>query len=328
MKVFLHIGCHKTGTTALQDFAMSNRQHLLDNGIFYPGFDLVGMSPMRSHWLYFNDLCKPVEKRKFTDPKAFLISAREKAKAHGCDILLSSEALFRYRPHMVEMVCDLLKEVFAGDEIIVACALRPQVQLADSLYRNAYRMYLHQPPAFKRWLSEKDAHFQYETVVSSFVQKLDATPLLLPYTKETRSDILLSYIRAMGVDPSAMEAPPRQKNPSLDVIDCLAKRRVLGEKGGVKRSKAFNEFVFSHPQRSNYTFMTPKFRAMLEERVRPGNQKLIGMVPSLASALGDGTSDMELNPVDDTCRQMARARAAEFLENRRQRKLAKAAASN
>lgn len=38
MEVILHIGTHKTGSSAIQSFLATNRTHLLDKGIYYPIF--------------------------------------------------------------------------------------------------------------------------------------------------------------------------------------------------------------------------------------------------------------------------------------------------
>ncbi|WP_027179770.1 hypothetical protein [Maridesulfovibrio bastinii] len=37
MKCFLHIGLHKTGTTAIQRFSFENKDYLLEKGYDYPG---------------------------------------------------------------------------------------------------------------------------------------------------------------------------------------------------------------------------------------------------------------------------------------------------
>ena len=37
--LYLHIGKHKTGTTALQDFMAMNRNELKKLGVLYPGID-------------------------------------------------------------------------------------------------------------------------------------------------------------------------------------------------------------------------------------------------------------------------------------------------
>ena len=36
MRLILHIGTHKTGTSSLQLFCRNNRKALLEHGIFYP----------------------------------------------------------------------------------------------------------------------------------------------------------------------------------------------------------------------------------------------------------------------------------------------------
>ena len=46
MKLILHIGSEKTGTTAIQRFFKKNRERLIQNGIYYP---LAPMVPDGNH---------------------------------------------------------------------------------------------------------------------------------------------------------------------------------------------------------------------------------------------------------------------------------------
>lgn len=49
MTLFLHIGSHKTGTTAIQDFASMNAGWRAGRGLLYPGYELIGGKRERSH---------------------------------------------------------------------------------------------------------------------------------------------------------------------------------------------------------------------------------------------------------------------------------------
>ena len=48
-KLFLHVGSHKTGTTAIQRFAYLNRSTLRAKGFWYPDFYPIDKSNIKAH---------------------------------------------------------------------------------------------------------------------------------------------------------------------------------------------------------------------------------------------------------------------------------------
>jgi len=42
MTLIVHIGSHKTGTTAIQRFAASHRATLRERGLWYPSYEEIG----------------------------------------------------------------------------------------------------------------------------------------------------------------------------------------------------------------------------------------------------------------------------------------------
>ena len=49
VKIFVHIGTHKTGTTSIQKFARSNEEKLKMKGFFYPGYSILGKKEHYGH---------------------------------------------------------------------------------------------------------------------------------------------------------------------------------------------------------------------------------------------------------------------------------------
>ena len=113
--VVLHVGPHKTGTTALQRFWQENREHLARDGILYPG-------PGDAHHRLAHDLLG-------WPPKKF---DREKllktcATWPGDMIILSSEDFSFFDVDQFRRLCELL----GGNDIRVAYFLR---RIPDALY--------------------------------------------------------------------------------------------------------------------------------------------------------------------------------------------------
>jgi hypothetical protein len=107
MKVCQHIGSHKTGNTAIQDFASSNYSWLVDIGLLHPSLYVVDC------------LAKNVDSRRNIDPKistsfnnfAFKnpISTNYSFLDRECEKSFSTnmngnEALLEYAPHMSDLL--------------------------------------------------------------------------------------------------------------------------------------------------------------------------------------------------------------------------------
>ena len=54
MKIIIHMGLHKTGSTSFQNFLHSNRKALINFGILYPDID----NNEESHWQLPNQLIR------------------------------------------------------------------------------------------------------------------------------------------------------------------------------------------------------------------------------------------------------------------------------
>ena len=119
MKAYLHIGSHKTGTTALQSFALANRDWLAGRGLLYPGYDLIGGARSRSHLNMMAALSEDRVMPETSDPVRLLRAARQAAEERRCNLLFSAESLFRFGPAKIEKVCAALNEL-EGMKIVEA----------------------------------------------------------------------------------------------------------------------------------------------------------------------------------------------------------------
>jgi hypothetical protein len=164
-KLVLHIGTHKTGTTAIQKVFAANRSRLANYGIIYPDFGLqqvkrntVGrraLSNIRDclaqrgillpgfegsaahHSLLASWVDLPVDQPS-TLPVQTLLADLSRAHADSNrTVILSSEEFSRARGGCTGQGPDLraIRKYLAGfDEIQVVCLLRHQVPFLQSLY--------------------------------------------------------------------------------------------------------------------------------------------------------------------------------------------------
>ncbi|MDB6455123.1 hypothetical protein [Falsirhodobacter sp. 20TX0035] len=113
--ILLHVGPHKTGTTALQRFWQENRDHLARNGVLYPGQD-------DAHHALAHDLLG-WKVRKFDRDKLLAACAEIE-----CDtVILSSEDFSFLNTDQLRRLRNLLE----GHEVRVVYFLR---RIPDALY--------------------------------------------------------------------------------------------------------------------------------------------------------------------------------------------------
>lgn len=112
MRVILHIGAPKTGTSAIQYFLHQNRQRLQKYGFYYPqhNFDKNNVSGGHA------DFGAAISNDRYDDAQALVQRWLKEAVQASCDLLLSAEAMYR-RPEIVA-------ELFKNHEIKVLAYFR------------------------------------------------------------------------------------------------------------------------------------------------------------------------------------------------------------
>lgn len=195
-KVFLHIGRHKSGTTALQKFFQENSSFLERHGIYYPK---SGRKNNVAHHELANIL-RPRSKRLKEAKK--LKERFDKEVAPYDKILVSSEAL----QNIANL--KLLKEFFDGYEIVVICYFREILDYQQSSYAQKvqassyfgdFETYANNNNVnyfefYKKWLkfSKRKLHVSYfnrqsllkEDIVVDFLMHLGIDSLPIGYSSE------------------------------------------------------------------------------------------------------------------------------------------------
>lgn len=134
-RIYIHIGAHKTATTALQKFCWEQRKVLAENDIFYPDSNIYHFG---HHRLAF-------ALKKLRDPKKGDIpDFKEEIRALRCaidescqsNILISSEAFFVSNRNSLKMLRDELFDL----EVNIIAVVRRQDNYLLSLYNQNARM--------------------------------------------------------------------------------------------------------------------------------------------------------------------------------------------
>lgn len=148
-RCILHIGWHKTGTTALQDYLHAHAPSLRTHGVFYPTFDrnhsaflpsavLADAEPSYAEW--FVPPFKGYEASDKREAGALITSRilREFAESDATTIVLSAEDLCLLDPAGIDRCHRLLSADI--DEIRVVAYLREHGGYAHSAVQQLVRM--------------------------------------------------------------------------------------------------------------------------------------------------------------------------------------------
>lgn len=256
--IYLHIGSHKTGTTALQSFLHENKDLLKEQGFLYPR---IGYDKPLPHHVILRPIITPSENDYVWDiPGTEYITEEEdlyKAISLECDklkiskVILSTELLFfddlllknlRKKRNAAEYI----RNLFPDSKIIPIVYLRNQVDLIESLYIEAV----------------KGAHTCFENSFSEYKKenedRLYYTKYLKPWTDEFGDDVIIKcyercvenhgiekdFLSILGISDKSIEfkVPDRvEQNPSLTL-------------GGVELLRQFNKINNKRRQGAKYSF--------------------------------------------------------------------------
>jgi hypothetical protein len=141
--VLLHVGFHKTGTTALQSAFASARPRLLESGVLYPGerqaHHRAAMAVTERTWGW----SKKGGRRH--QPKDWERLVRETAE-HSDRVVISSEGLSLAKDHVIDRMVDEL----GRDRLHVVGTLRPFSRLLSSSWQQYLKYGLAMP--YVEWL--------------------------------------------------------------------------------------------------------------------------------------------------------------------------------
>lgn len=228
MKLALHIGTAKTGTTTLQRWFADNRDGLGKQGVWYPV--APGAENHRRLMVYARDTSKPDASfakngvKTAADHKAFRTRLQHKlerelqgsAKRGHRIWVMSSEHLHSKinSPAMITRLRDLLVPMF--EEVTVYLHLRPQVDLLISNSSQRARMGrpVTRAELTRDAVSTSSSYFNYNRIVSHWEAAFGAEKLRLTPFKR-RPDMLGLMIEMLELDMTRL-APVVRANRGLD----------------------------------------------------------------------------------------------------------------
>lgn len=176
MRLLLHVGTHRTGTTSIQQVLASNRDWLRERGIVYPDASRWFGGSDRAH-IRFAHALTGTDPQQLGVARRFVAALAERTRPDQT-VLLSAEPLYRgllgtrdwTAPDLASRrrgYLQRLAELLVPFEVRVLVLLRPHHEVAGSLYVEAVCSGSCDTD-FEHFLHRRHRFFDYSTAIAGF----------------------------------------------------------------------------------------------------------------------------------------------------------------
>ena len=234
VRLFLHAGFHKTGTSAIQQFAARNRRRLKSGGVLYPRLWPATFRPVHAHHFLAHAVAGDERFVTLEQARSLVSRWRRWAGQSGGQVLLSSEAVCRHQLGQADDRIDRqraylerLANVLEGFEVEPVLVVRRQDEFVRSLYQEHVAAGLSDSarrtfPDFVEELGTRKIRFleRLELFRSVF-----GRVRVLVYEELASGDLARSFFEALDV-PGLGGGRFRPVRTSLTVGETLVKQRI------------------------------------------------------------------------------------------------------
>lgn len=211
-QLLLHIGTHKTATTAIQRALSHNRERLVASGIYYPNSRPYLASKIDAHHALAHVLADPESPDK-DGLEAFRDHLRDAAVNKGLMPVISAEPFYRYSipngrwegistadtndPRQAYRA--RVADYFSDFNVSVLLYFRRQDRFAESLYKQRI-CGSHYKVQFPTYLSDYQILFDYERQIQDWRFHFPNV-IAKSYDKALCQGIVASFFRYLNVEP-------------------------------------------------------------------------------------------------------------------------------
>jgi hypothetical protein len=213
-RIILHIGTHKTATTTIQHTLFENRETLLQRGVWYPSYEIIGHSPHYAHLGMVNALSGRHSSFSRADAEHFFRVVKERSQNFETTVI-SAEPFYRHvesetsprqlshsnywkcRNLYIERIADLI----GAAEIAVV--FRRQADYAESLYQEQVKVthYIH---TFEIFLRRFWFHFDYLKQAKAWSRHFSTLRAFRFDDLVAEADPAGTFLSGLGIDASEL----------------------------------------------------------------------------------------------------------------------------
>ncbi len=269
-KLILHIGVHKTGSTAIQIFLFENNEILNQQGFYMPDF-LYG-SEHKPAELRYSIILKNEKKTR-----RFLNKIVKNAKRKSCDtVIISDEDYCKANEHNLSNV-SIFGEFFEQIEILIYCR-RPDRQSESGYAFCVMWESLKYSDSPERWY--EDNFGKNYLFIADFYQKNIPNCKIIPVSYDFNSDRLInSFIEVCKIPETSYIMPKKSKsNISANKYMIEVMNEINKYDLNDKLFLEIKNYVLSHKQLQNgpkAIFFAHEQRIKNQQKVEEYNKKFI-----------------------------------------------------
>jgi len=238
MRMVLHIGTHKTGTTTIQKFVDRHRKKLANRGFWYPNYRIILRPGQYAHQDLAHGFAGQSTKRIDYDLARKFI---KKICAQGADydtVFLSSEPFYRHTfPETKEGSPDYWKnrrayvervgDAFGGADVSIVAVVRRQDHFAQSLYNENLKVTRY-ARALEDFFEDKFPLFQYGEQFKIWADLFGAVNVMIfEDLVAAPRDLAKEFLQRVGCPVGKLE-PIEARNASMS-CELLEYKRHLNQ---------------------------------------------------------------------------------------------------
>ena len=208
MKIYLHIGTHKTGTTSIQYFAEDNIDLLAEHGIYWPRTREL-QNTSRQHSLLWRML-QAGEEAKVADFVARSIAGAQKEGAHS--VLFSGEGFC----HATEEEAASFMKMLDGHDVQVIVYFRNVFDYARSAFTQILK-YVSRRPRPEIIHRAIQRSLDYTAIIELWQTVVPEGCIEVRSYDEEKKELVPSFFDRLGVPAALVAAKLKPSaNPSID----------------------------------------------------------------------------------------------------------------
>lgn len=308
----LHIGSHRTGSTAIQFFLTQNRERLATQGFLVPATGCPAIAPTGHHEFAWAQLAESLEwkpdgtldwLRNLDLTNRWAMLAHEVEAATADAVVLSSEEFVRLDAQAVRM----LRAHLAIYDVKIIIYLREQVEFCESMYRVDVVSHREHRHFFDYWESMRD-RLNYFSVLEKWADVFGTPHVRARLFQEDAlagHDVITDFCAEAGIRlTDEFELPPSKMNHGQPA-DVVLAMRLLREQG--QRKEVINKLLnWSYRRRcdkpTDHQLVTRSQAHALMQEVAESNEMLRRRYfPERASMFTESIERPDEIPDEATC---------------------------
>lgn len=283
MRLILHVGAHKTGTTSIQKFLRKNELTLKKHNIIYPNFDIIGKPKKYAHHELSHAIASKSNILTYANAKSFINKCHELYSDKT--VIISAEPFYRHfisqsdsfniwraKETYIKRVADLF-----GEDIEITFVFRRQDSFAASLYQENVKVNRYSK-SFDNFIIDFSYYFNYYRNVklwSKYFKKINV------YTFEElliENNLEINFLKKLGLSISDNLISAEKENRSFHPDMVEFKRILNGSPLSLSTLSKIKDMMIDYNNR-NYVktdsfWLDPEQRAKFIEKFDSNNRKL------------------------------------------------------